>query len=260
MLVRFKWVLAAASVLMLATTAKATPNMDINGDDEISRIEYMSFRSNAFNKDDKNFDGKLTKEEIQAARTERNRQNVKKRFKGMDTNGDGGITQSEFEDASGLSTQTQREKRTVALDKWFDDMDTDNNGNISRLEYNGFLNKQMESVEKSSASASLKRFQRLDLDGDGTITESEYVDKGRNPTANKSDRLKGLYAHETAKPKKRTRRDGNSDGDITKREDREYNEYQFDKMDKNKDGTITKKENRFIFGDFKNSAQRLHRD
>jgi len=66
-------------------------------------------------------------------------------------------------------------------------------------------------------------------------------------------------AHETAKPKKRTRRDGNSDGDITKREDRDYNEFQFDRLDKNKDGVITKKEANYLFANEK-TVQRLPRN
>ena len=245
--------------LLYPAHAMAQPKIDANGDDEISRIEYMSFRSNAFNKEDKNFDGKLTKQEIRAARDERNREKAKTRFKGLDSNRDGGLTQDEFAEASGLNAKSRQEQRAASSDKWFDDMDADKNGNISRLEYNGFLDSQMKKFEKNAAAASEKQFKHMDLDGDGTITETEYVDKGRKPASKKSDPLQGLYAHETAKPKKRTRRDGNGDGDITKREDREYNEYQFDKMDKNKDGMITKKENRYIFGDIK-TVQRLPRD
>ena len=255
---KIKSLLALTSVLVLAGTAHAAPKMDANGDGEITRIEYMFFRSNAFNKEDKNFDGKLTKQEIRAARDARNRESIKKRFKAMDTNLDGSVTQSEFEEASGNTAKTIRDEHAETSTKWFDDMDTDNNGNISRLEYNGFLKQQMEHIQKSDASASQRQFQRLDLDGDGTITETEYVDKGSKAVVNKSDHLKSLYAHETAKPKKRMRRDGNNDGDVTKREDREYNEYQFDRLDKNKDGVITKKEARYLFQSA-NVVQRLPR-
>jgi len=258
---RTTYLIAGLSLISLlcASPATAQPKIDANGDDEISRIEYMSFRSNAFNKADKNFDGKLTKQEIRTARDERTREKAKTRFKGLDSNRDGGLTQNEFVEASGLSAKSRQAQRAASSDKWFNDMDADNNGNISRLEYNGFLESQMEKVEKNATLASEKQFKRMDLDGDGTITETEYVDKGRKSVAKKADPLKGLYTHETAKPKKRTRRDGNSDGDITKREDRDYNEFQFDKMDKNKDGVITKKEANYLFANEK-TVQRLPRN
>jgi len=247
---QFKSILFISTLICGSTLAHADPKMDANGDDEISRIEYMSFKSNAFNKQDKNFDGKITKQEIRDARMERTRETAKKRFKDLDSNSDGNVTLAEMEEAKDTTYQKKAEKRKEASDKWFEDMDKDKNGNISRLEYNSFLEKQMGNLVTKLATSSEKQFKRMDLNNDGIITESEYVDKGRKSATRKANTLKGLYAHETAKPKKRTRRDGNSDGDITKREDREYNEYQFDKMDKNKDGVITKKENRYIFGDF----------
>lgn len=255
---KIKSLLALTSVLVLASTAHAAPKMDANGDGEITRIEYMSFQSNAFNKGDKNFDGKLTKQEIRDSRAERNREAAKKRFKGLDTNGDGNVTLAEMEESNNSIAEKKTEEHNEAADKWFDDMDEDKNGNISRLEYNGFLEKQMGNRAANASKTSEKTFKRMDLDGDGIITETEYVDRGRKPKSKKADPLKGLYAHETAKPKKRTRRDGNSDGDITKREDREYNEYQFDRLDKNKDGVITKKEARYLFQSA-NVVQRLPR-
>jgi|GEM_PF-1119033 len=246
-------VLFITAAFLVASPALANPKIDANGDDEITRIEYMSFKSNSFNKQDKNFDGKLTKQEIRDARTEQNRDNAKKRFKDLDSNGDGNVTLAEMEESKNAINEKQTEQHKKASDKFFDDMDKDKNGNVSRLEYNSFLEKQMGKLIEDTKKASQNTFKRMDLNEDGLITETEYVDRGRKPGTNKSDPLKGLYAHETAKPKKRTRRDGNSDGDITKREDREYNEYQFDRMDKNKDGVITKKENLYIFGDFKKS-------
>ena len=250
MFTKLKFFLLISATLSLPIIAHADPKMDANGDDEISRIEYMSFKSNSFNKQDKNFDGRLTKKEISAARLEQVRQATKKRFKDMDKNGDGHITQAEHDDSSRNQTEKMFESRLNKTDEWFSVMDTDKNNNISRLEYTAFLeNQRAEQLEKS-LKRTQKSFARLDLDGDGIVTEFEYVDKGRAPgtKANKkSDPMKGLYAHETAKPKKRLRRDGNSDGEVTKREDREYNEYQFDRLDKDKDGIITKKENKFLF-------------
>ena len=250
---KFKLFLLITAAISLPIFAHANPKMDANGDDEISRIEYMSFKSNSFNTQDKNFDGRLTKKEINAARLEQLRQTTKKRFKAIDTNGDGHITQTEHDDAARVKTDKVYENSFRRIDEWFNKIDTDKNENISRLEYNAFLeNQRAEQIEKSLKTTS-RAFTRLDLDGDGVITEFEYVDKGRAPGTKrkkKSDPLEGLYAHETTKPKKRLRRDGNSDGEITKREDREYNEYQFDRLDKDDSGSITKKEARYLFKDY----------
>ena len=268
MSIKFKSILCIASALIYSSAIQASPKMDANGDDEISRIEYMSFKSNAFNKQDKNFDGRLTKQEIREARKERNRQNIKKRFKNIDKNGDGHITQDEHDNATRNKNEKLYENSFNKVEEWFNKMDADKNDHISRLEYKAFLeNQRAEQLEKTLKTTQ-RAFARLDLDRDGRVTEFEYVDKGRKPgskTAKKNDPLEGLYAHETAKPKKRTRRDGNSDGDITKREDRDYNEYYFDKLDKNKDGVITKKEGGFLFksygmnGDIIIDHQRLAR-
>jgi len=47
---RTTYLIAGLSLISLlcASPAAAQPKIDANGDDEISRIEYMSFRSNAF--------------------------------------------------------------------------------------------------------------------------------------------------------------------------------------------------------------------
>ena len=256
MFTKLKFFLLITTVLSLPTVAHADPKMDANGDDEISHIEYMSFKSNSFNKQDKNFDGRLTKKEIREARQEQVRQATKKRFKDMDKNGDGYITQAEHDDATRAQTDKVFENGFGKIDEWFNKIDTDKNENISRLEYNAFLENQREEQVEKSLKRTQRAFTHLDLDGDGVVTEFEYVDKGRAPGAKakkKSDPLKGLYAHETAKPKKRLRRDGNSDGDITKREDREYNEYQFDRLDKDDSGSLSKKEAGYLFKDFRNN-------
>lgn len=255
MFTTLKLFLLISTTIGFSTLAYANPKLDMNGDDEISRIEYMSFKSNTFNKQDKNFDGRLTKQEIRDARQKQIRQSTRTRFKAIDKNGDGHITPTEHDD----STRARSEKKFgVSLrgkDEWFDKMDADNNDNISRLEYNAFLeNQRTERIEKSLKNT-LKAFARLDLDGDGIITEFEYVDKGRLPGAKvkkTSDPMEGLNAHETAKPKKRLRRDGNNDGDVTKREDREYNEYQFERLDKDDSGSLTKKEAGYLFKDYRN--------
>ncbi|MEP3890054.1 MAG: EF-hand domain-containing protein [Hellea sp.] len=250
MFFRPKYLLSITAAVLYSSPIHAAPKMDANGDKEISRIEYMSFMSNAFNKEDKNFDGKLTKQEIRDARKERLRESAKTRFKNMDTNNDGSITQQEHDASANGKTEKKTETRLNKADKWFGRMDKDKNGHISRLEFDAYNETQATKAYEKSLKSSEKKFSRLDLDGDGNITEFEYVDKGRDPgskTSQKSDPMAGLYANETAKPKKRTRRDGNSDGEITKREDREFNAYYFDILDRNKDGVITKKEGRHLF-------------
>lgn len=250
MFIKLKSLLFITTVLIYATSIQAAPKMDANGDDEISRIEFMSFKSNAFNKEDKNFDGKLTPQEIRDARKTRLRESAKVRFKSLDTNGDGNVTQQEHDASVNIKVEGKTETKLNKADKWFGRMDKDNNGHISRLEFDAYNETQATKAYEKGLKSSEKKFSHLDLDGDGNITEFEYVDKGRVPGSKASktdDPMAGLYANETAKPKKRTRRDGNSDGDITKREDREFNTYYFDKMDRNKDGVITKKEGRHLF-------------
>jgi len=253
MFVRVKSILVITSALLLTSPAHANPKMDINGDDEISRIEYMSYRTRAFEKEDKNFDGRLTKKEIGEASIERLRDNRKRTFEKMDINGDGHVTEVEHADGSSAKNNKKTEAKLNKGDKWFSRVDKDKNGHISRLEFDVYNERQALKAEKKNQKSSRKSFTRLDLDKDGIITELEFVDKGRrlgSKTSKKDDPLDGLYAHETASPKKRMRRDGNSDGVITKRENREFFEYYFEKHDKNKDSVITKKEAAHLFRDY----------
>jgi Ca2+-binding EF-hand superfamily protein len=93
--------------------------IDVNNDGKISKEEYNAAVIKTFNKYDKNKDGFLTKEEIKAIR----KIDTQKFLKEVDKNKDGKISKEEFIEAA--------EKRFKLLDK-------NNDGFISQQEWNSF--------------------------------------------------------------------------------------------------------------------------
>jgi len=250
---RIAYIFLTFSVTLTFTqTTVATPTADANNNGEITRAEYLTFTSNAFNQQDKNFDGRITQQEKHAAMTEYVREKLQKQFKDMDDDGDGKITSSEFDAFNAEKNEKRFEKNRLKTDKWFDKVDTNGNGHISRLEYDDYLGENAVKQHEKLKERTQKQFNAMDLDKDGEVTEFEFVDKGRAPGTSGQDSkpsnpFSDLHVRSTPSRKKRIRRDSNSDGVITKLEDREYNEAAFEKMDVNNDGAITKKENARIF-------------
>jgi len=97
---------------------------------------------------DKNGDGEITLEEIEAARAER--------FKAADTDGSGGLSREEIEAAR----QHRREMRRQCDPRQmrFNRLDADGDGKITREE---------------NAAAANARFDRMDANGDGVLTIDE---------------------------------------------------------------------------------------
>jgi len=96
---------------------------------------------------DTNGDGKVTQSEFQAGRSAQ--------MLALDSNKDGKLSRAEF---AALGEQRAKAKRERRADRMWSRLDSDKDGVLSRAEMDGAL---------------VARFQRMDADKDGTLSGSE---------------------------------------------------------------------------------------
>ena len=127
-------------------------------------------RGQMFDQLDANGDGKVTAEEITAARSAR--------FAAIDSNGDGQVSLKEvaaLKDAMRTARGNMMAARRLNGANGFVAADTDGNGTISAEEFAAMPNRMLD---------------RFDADGDGAVTKDEIRDqfgKGRGPRGTRSE-------------------------------------------------------------------------
>jgi Ca2+-binding EF-hand superfamily protein len=127
---KFSLAAGAAALLALGTMAIAAEpraRADTNGDGALDFAEMQARRSDLtieqFNAMDKDHNGLLSREELRASAKERMQARADERFKKLDTNGDGGLSQQEL-NAGREQAEAERFKR----------LDTDGDGKLSETE------------------------------------------------------------------------------------------------------------------------------
>lgn len=127
---KFSMAAGATALLALAALAGAAerrPPADTNKDGALDFAEMQARRSDLtiehFNAMDKDHNGQVTREEMRAAGQERMQARAAERFKKLDANGDGGVTQAEI-DAARKQGEAERFKR----------LDTNSDGKLSQAE------------------------------------------------------------------------------------------------------------------------------
>jgi len=155
---------------------------------------------------DTNGDGVVTTDEFKAAAAER--------FKTMDSDSSGGVTQEEFDNY----LAEKREKWNTVR---FQNIDTDGDGNISEAEY-------LESKKQRAQ----KRFQQMDKDGNGIISQNEFMESRH------TGKKYGMHG----KGKIFAKLDRDSNGEITESESLAAWTEWFTKIDLNGDKVVTSDE------------------
>ncbi|RKQ69480.1 EF hand domain-containing protein [Litorimonas taeanensis] len=236
----------------LPISAIAAPKIDANNDGRITEREYMNYYSAEFINTDKNFDSRLTQEEIQKANFERFKKIEAEKFHKLDTDNNKVVSIEEFDAEQHKRQEVRNERSKTRNDNWFDEVDENRNGYISRAEYVAYRDKQTEKYNARIVSRTKKQFETMDSDKDGALTETEYVHKGQQTNTTGVQSSNNPFSHirsATSLAKKNAQRDGDGDGFITKSEDEAYWRQTFEAQDKDKDGYIVKSENAYLFSD-----------
>ena len=151
---------------------------------------------------DTNGDDVVTTEEFKAAAAER--------FRKMDSDSSGSVTQDEFN-----SYVSEKREKWSAMK--FQKMDTNGDGNISQAEYLEYKQQKAQ-----------RRFQRMDKNGDGLVSVDEF-----------NDSKHGKKHRKYGKGKIFAKLDKNSDGEITQDESLTAWTEWFTKIDLNGDNVVT---------------------
>lgn len=123
-------VLSAVAITGTATLAKgfgdrgpiSFQQLDTNGDGQITKEEMEAHRTQMFTSADANGDGKLSVEEMQAEAQKKANERVSDMFARHDANKDGFLTSDEL-------------PKPRRADKMFDRIDADGNGSLSEQEF-----------------------------------------------------------------------------------------------------------------------------
>lgn len=245
---RTTYLIASFSLIACLCTAPAMaqPRIDANGDDEITESEYVAYQMLSFNDKDENYDGRITKDEQRAWGVKQQREQMKEAFKQIDPNNDGRMTEDEFVESASKGIEAQIARAEDKTNNSFDEMDSDNNGSISRKEYSAAHNQKLQGYVEEIKRSTRLQFKLLDKDKDGIVTDTEYagiVSNYKNVVSLEDDSSGNVQV------RARVMLDKNSDGTITRTEQREYSVHAFNGFDANKDGIVTKGEAPFLFGD-----------
>ncbi|MEP3890053.1 MAG: EF-hand domain-containing protein [Hellea sp.] len=259
MFVKAKSLLLITSALLFSSAIHAAPEMDANGDDEITLDEYIAFQMADFNKRDKDFNGRVTAKETRNWQIEQNREHMKAAFKELDPDGNGRLTEDEYLEKTVSEMGGQFSMTQEVMEQAFDEMDSDSNGHISRLEYMAHQKQSWDDTLEMMKGSMLQQFKFMDKDSDGIVTEREFTgvvdDYGallHGDTASEPDDA-GMGFQES----KRAVLDENGDGIITRTEQRQHSSYLFETLDSNNDSVITKQESPYLFNDSDGMAVRL---
>ncbi|WP_416878831.1 EF-hand domain-containing protein [Litorimonas sp.] len=239
---------------LLASESFAAPTADANNNGDITRTEYLNFMANKFAETDKNFDGKLTQEELKFSRQHKLEELARGNFRFLDQDKDGILKLENFSEQFETIAVNPRMEESAA-DQFFELLDKNGNGNVSRSEYIEYVQAQKQLATDQRKEMAANYFKSLDLNQDGYVDEDEFIYKGRNSKATINDTSANPFSNlrnTSSSQNKSVRRDGNSDGIITKSEDREYNLYLFEKFDSNGDGIVYETSHSDFFSDVDN--------
>ena len=137
--------------------------LDKDGDGMISREEATGHPMlvKHFDTIDANKDGRLSKEEMHAARKagrDKHKQDMQAKFKAADTNGDGAVSKQEAEAA-----------KLDKLTKHFDTLDANKDGKLTTEE----MQASRKAMHEKFKGKFEEKFKAADKDGDGALTKQE---------------------------------------------------------------------------------------
>lgn len=194
----------------------------------ISKIQFETEQRALFSKADKDYNGVVSFDELNAVKQARNLKRFEARFHALDTDQNGFLSDDEINLAhedikAGRLTRIEQSK-TRLLNTY----DLDENGTITSREIEEYFEKKQQDEEDKSITRAQDDFAKKDKDGDGRVSLEEYTDQW-------SKLSRGRLGDNT----RSISRDGNGDRMISRTENESFIDKVFNHLDANDDGEIS---------------------
>lgn len=212
-------VVTSCAIAVTSPAFGSDPNANTqNPTEPVSKTQFIADQRAIFDNADENFDGTLSKSELQAVKTFFERQDKLQAFKSLDTDSSGYLTKAELmaghdKDKNYPVQQADRLKKS-----FLDVRDLDRNGTISAYEISKYYEDYAETLSQKITEHREQMFYKLDADDTGAVTEEEFLVP-----------LDDFTTDETVM--KFITRDQNSDGIIERSENLEFIKSVFSVLD-----------------------------
>ncbi len=228
-----------ASFFVLPATANEPPtkNTEIKNAetvDAIKRSEFTRRQYAIFNTADKNYDGRVTHDEVLRLSHEQQKPKHVAAFKAMDANNNGYLSMDEIEAKHEEFTSKRIDRLAKNKESLLKRYDQDKNGTITSRELEAYFERASEDRRSKTAATAAKDMKSKDVDGSGSVSLDEYLD---SKTISANQMTRRSYSKGTS-----LTRDPNGDKIITRSENEAFVAAFFEELDKNKDDELSARE------------------
>lgn len=199
--------------------------------DAIKRSQFVRTQYEIFNQTDKNFDGKITHDEVLRLMHERNKPKYVAAFKAIDENKNGFLSGDEIEAKHEEFTSKHIDRLSKTKAGLLKRYDEDGDGTITSRELDVYLERQIENRRGQTASNAAKDLKGKDADESGSVSLDEYLES-KTMGAIKILKQPDLAVQSLT-------RDPNGDKIITRSENEAFVVRLFEELDKNKDDELS---------------------
>lgn len=194
-----KILLGTGLVTALGFTAIAAPgkmqNLDLNGDSVIDMTEFLTGADQRFTEMDADANGQVTKDEKRAFREAKRDERAAEKFAKADTNGDGAVSDAEYEEARAQKKANRQMRHDINEDGVIDDADKElrkerrqerkanrddrkqERGDRQRFNPDANDDGVVDRIEHTAAAEHM--FAKMDRNEDGVLSEDEMKRRKR---------------------------------------------------------------------------------
>lgn len=234
--VSMKKIILYASIILAGMSAAAFADeapKDKTTIKPVEKSEFIQAQLLMFNSADRDFNGRVTQDEINQLTDEINQPRHEKNFQKLDTDKNGFVSYEEVEAVHTSSAQTRRKNSGTnnVLQKY----DQDSNGVITSGELDAYFEARRKKTEAMAIKNAKQDFKFKDADESGTVSLDEYLDSHK--TASQVKFYSANYTKNTS-----ISRDESGDKLITRLENETFANALFEMLDKNEDGSLSASE------------------
>lgn len=236
-------VLLCGGVLIAVPVMASDPEVPA-AKEPISKTQFISDQRALFDKADKDFDGKLSDEELQDVKAEAYRKAEMKAFKELDTDFSGYLTKAEIISRHAAMSDLFVKQADNQKQNFLKQYDQDGNGTISAYEIEDYFESFADNMSKKTLKRAERDFEIKDQDKSGTVSKEEFLTPIRKAARNTP--MGPIPTYDVALPQFISR-DQNRDKVITRAENMEFINTVFSVLDKNANDELSGSEQNQLY-------------